>query len=83
MSNYGEIPSPWENERSITFSVPLHLREGAVRVWLEKPDESGRIVRSNNVNFTVVPFTALYPDEDDGFFQKAIKRIKRAILLNT
>lgn len=83
-SSYGEIfTNDWTNE-SIEFTVPLHLKEGQVTVWLERPDDKqNKILLSNRVSFLLLDRREFYPlkGRDSTIIERGIKKIKRFLFL--
>jgi len=83
-SSYGEIfTNDWTNE-SIKFPVPLHLKEGQVAVWLERPDDDQKkILISNRVSFLLLDRREFYPQEgmDSPIIERGIKKIKRFLFI--
>ncbi len=83
-SSSGEIfTNDWTNE-SITFTAPLHLKEGQVAIWLERPDDNqNKILISNRVSFLLLDRREFYPlkGRDSTIIERGIKKIKRLLFL--
>ncbi len=83
-SKYGEIAVKDWTDSLVSFDVPLHLKEGPVTVWLEKPknEKSNEIFASNKISFMLLDRRELYPQKNADFFERAIKKIRRFMFLN-
>jgi len=82
MSNQGPIVTHLWTGNQIVFIVPLHLKQNTtVKLWLVKP-KNGWLVRSNQVNFTILDRMKFYPVVEDSWKVRMIKKIKKLFLLD-
>lgn len=83
-STYGPIVSKDWQDTIVTFDVPLHLKDGPVDIWLERSVEESNtdhIIKSNVVSFEMLPWESYYPTEDESFYMRVIKKLRRVTLL--
>ena len=91
MSNYGPVlVDEWKGEELI-FIVPLHWKEGKVKLWIEKnkddiPEE--KLIKSNVVRLKVLSRWDFFPAEEElrnkdplSYLKRAVKKIRRTLFL--
>ena len=91
MSYYGPILVELWKENEITFTVPLHWKEGKTKIWIERMKgsiPSAPLLKSNDVELNIMNRWVFYPEQDEldkknlfTYFSRGIKKIKRFILL--
>ena len=91
MSYYGPILVELWKENEITFTVPLHWKEGKTKIWIERMKgsiPSAPLLKSNDVELNIMNRWDFYPEQDEldkknlfTYFSRGIKKIKRFILL--
>ena len=91
MSNYGKVVvDEWKGEELI-FIVPLHWKEGIVRLWIERNKDDlpeGELIKSNVVRLKILSRWDFFPAEEElrnkdpiSYLKRAIKKIRRALFL--
>ena len=91
MSNYGKVVvDEWKGEELI-FIVPLHWKEGIVRLWIERNKDDlpeGELIKSNVVRLKILSRWDFFPAEEElrnkdplSYFKRAVKKIRRALFL--
>lgn len=89
-TEYGPfVPSLW-NDTKLSFTVPLHWKEGKVNLWLEKTaQESSQsaLLQSNKVEMEILSRWDFFPEQSDyeqdfpKYLIRIVKKIKEMAIL--